>query len=73
MTQKTNLSLDAIDTALAKATPDLGEAEQRLVVAVLRRLAAGQPVGVPAAAAAGRAARRGGGSELRPSRRGCLQ
>src|SRR5712691_6324354 len=48
----TAISLDVIDAALAAAVPGLGEDEQRLAVAVLRLLAAGAPVSIPAAAAA---------------------
>ena len=47
-------SVDAIDAALAAAAGSLGEDEQRLAVAVLRLLAAGKPVSIPAAAAAAR-------------------
>ncbi len=47
-------SVDAIDAALAAAAGSLGDDEQRLAVAVLRLLAAGKPVGIPAAAAAAR-------------------
>jgi alkylmercury lyase len=47
------LSVDAIDAALAAATPVLDEGGRRLAAAVLRLLAAGEPVSVPAAAAAG--------------------
>jgi alkylmercury lyase len=46
------VSVDAIDAALAAATPALGEDGQRLAVAVFRLLAAGHPVGIPAAAEA---------------------
>ena len=46
------LSVDAIDAALAAAMPSLDEDGRRLAAAVLRLLAAGDPVGVPAAAAA---------------------
>ena len=46
------LSVAAIDAALAAATPGLDEGGRRLAAAVLRLLAAGEPVGVPAAAAA---------------------
>jgi alkylmercury lyase len=53
MTAKTTTSsLDAIDAALAAAMPSLGEDEQRLAAAVLRLLTAGEPVSIPAAAAA---------------------
>lgn len=45
------VSVDAIDAALAAATPGLDEDEQRLAAAVLRLLSAGAPVAVPAAAA----------------------
>ncbi len=48
----TTPSVDAIDTALAAAAGSLGEDEQRLAVAVLRLLAAGAPVSIPAGAAA---------------------
>jgi alkylmercury lyase len=44
-------SLEAIDAALATATPAFGEDGQRLAVALFRLLAAGHPVGIPAAAA----------------------
>ena len=44
--------VDAIDTAIASATGQLGEDEQRLAVAVFRLLAAGDPVSIPAAAEA---------------------
>jgi hypothetical protein len=44
--------VDAIDAALAAATPSLSEDEQRLAVAVFRLLAAGHPVTIPAAAQA---------------------
>ena len=47
-------SVDAIDAALAAAAGSPGEEEQRLAAAVLRLLAAGQPVPIPAAAAAAR-------------------
>ena len=46
------VSVDALDTAIAGATGQLGEDEQRLAVAVFRLLAAGHPVSIPAAAAA---------------------
>jgi len=49
--QTPTLSVDAIDAALAAATPGLDDGGRRLA-AVLRLLAAGDPVGVPAAAAA---------------------
>jgi hypothetical protein len=53
MTAKTTTSsLDAIDAALAAATPGLDEDGQRLAAAVLRLLAAGEPASIPAAAAA---------------------
>jgi len=48
----TTSSLEAIDTALAAATPSLDEDRQRLAAAVLRLLAAGEPASIPAAAAA---------------------
>jgi hypothetical protein len=51
MTAQT-LSVDAIDAALATATPGLDEDGRRLAAVVLRLLAAGEPVSVPAAAAA---------------------
>jgi hypothetical protein len=44
------LSVDAIDAALAAATPDLDEGGRRLAAVVLRLLAAGEPVSVLAAA-----------------------
>ena len=44
--------VDAIDAALAAATPSLSEDQQRLAVAVLRLLAAGHPVDIAAAAQA---------------------
>jgi alkylmercury lyase len=47
-------SVDAIDAALAAAAGSPGGDEQRLAVAVLRLLAAGKPVPIPAAAAAAR-------------------
>ncbi len=50
--ETTTTSLDVIDAALAAAVPGLGEDDQRLAVAVLRLLAAGEPVSIPAAAAA---------------------
>ena len=50
--QTPTLSVDAIDAALAAATPGLDEGGQALAAAVLRLLAAGEPVSVPAAAAA---------------------
>ena len=46
------LSVAAIDAALAAAAPGLHEGGRRLAAAVLRLLAAGEPVSVPAAAAA---------------------
>ena len=46
------VSVDAIDAALAAATRSLSQDEQRLAVAVLRLLSAGQPVSIQAAAAA---------------------
>jgi alkylmercury lyase len=46
------VSVEAIDAAIATATGQLGEDEQRLAVPVFRLLAAGHPVGIPAAAAA---------------------
>src|SRR5262249_49253002 len=49
--ETTTVSVDEIDAALAAATPDLGEDEQRLATAVLRLLSAGEPTAVPAAAA----------------------
>ena len=49
--ETTSPSVDAIDAALAAAAGSLGEDEQRLAVAVLRLLAAGNPVGIPAVAA----------------------
>jgi alkylmercury lyase len=48
----TTPSVDAIDTALAAAAGSLGEDEQRVAVVVLRLLAAGAPVSIPAGAAA---------------------
>jgi hypothetical protein len=51
-TQTAAVSLDALDTAIAAATGQLGEDEQRLAVAVFRLLSAGHPVSVPAAAEA---------------------
>jgi len=50
--QTTPFSLDAIDAALAAAGPSQGLDGQRLATAVLRLLAAGEPVSIPAAAAA---------------------
>ena len=52
--ETTTPSVDAIDAALAAAAGSQGEEEQRLAVAVLRLLAAGKPVSIPAAAAAAR-------------------
>jgi alkylmercury lyase len=53
MTAETTIfSLDAIDAALAAAAPSLDEDDQRLAAVVLRLLAAGEPVSIPAAAAA---------------------
>ena len=49
--ETTTVSVDEIDAALAAATPDLGEDEQRLATALLRLLSAGEPAAVPAAAA----------------------
>jgi len=46
------VSVEAIDAAIATATGQLGEDEQRLAIAVFRLLAAGHPVAIPAAAAA---------------------
>ena len=55
------LPVDAIDAALTAATPRLDEDGRRLAAAVLRLLAAGEPVSVPtAAAAAGMPASRAG-------------
>ena len=51
-TQTTIFSLDAIDAALAAATPSLDDDEQHLAAVVLRLLAAGEPVSMAAAAAA---------------------
>jgi hypothetical protein len=48
----TPFSLDAIDAALAAAGPNTDQDGQRLAAAVLRLLAAGEPVSIPAAAAA---------------------
>src|SRR5260370_17427968 len=50
--ETTTGSLDAIDAALAAATPRLGEDEQRLAAVLLRLLSAGAPVTIAAAAAA---------------------
>jgi hypothetical protein len=50
--QTTTVSLDTIDAALTAATPGLDEDGQRLAAAVLRLLAAGEPVPIAAAAAA---------------------
>jgi hypothetical protein len=47
----TSFSLDVLDAALAAAVSGLGEDEQRLAAAVLRLLAAGAPVSIPAAVA----------------------
>jgi len=59
--QSPALPVDAIDAALAAATPRLDEGGRHLATAVLRLLAAGDPVSVPAAAAAaGLPARRAG-------------
>jgi alkylmercury lyase len=52
VTTETTISLDGLDAAMAAATPDLDEEEQRLAVAVLRLLAGGDPVAVPALARA---------------------
>jgi hypothetical protein len=52
MTTETAPSLDDLDAAIAAATPNLGDEEQRLAVAVLRLLAAGEPVGMAALAGA---------------------
>jgi hypothetical protein len=51
--ETTTVSLDALDAALDAATPRLSEDEQRLAAVVLRLLSAGEPVTIPAAAAAG--------------------
>ena len=51
-TAATAVSVDALDTAIAGATGQLGEDEQRLAVAVFRLLAAGRPISIPAAAEA---------------------
>jgi alkylmercury lyase len=51
-TAKAGACVDAIDSALAAATPSLSDREQRLAVAVLRLLAAGHPVSLAAAAEA---------------------
>jgi len=48
----TTSSLNAIDAALAAATPGLDQDGQRLAAAVLRLLSAGEPASIPAAAAA---------------------
>ena len=45
--QTPTLSMDAIDAALAAATPGLDGGGRRLAAAVLRLLAAGEPVSVP--------------------------
>jgi alkylmercury lyase len=50
MTTETTVSLDVLDAAVAAASPDLGADEQRLANAVLRLLAGGEPVDVPALA-----------------------
>ena len=50
--ETTAVALNAIDAALAAAVPALAQDEQRLAGAVLRLLAAGAPVSIPAAAAA---------------------
>ena len=50
--ETTTVSLDALDAALAAAAGSLGEDQQRLAAAVLRLLAAGEPVSVSAAAVA---------------------
>jgi len=50
--QTTTHSVEALDAALAAAAGSRGEDEQRLAVAVLRLLATGEPVTIPAAAAA---------------------
>src|SRR5262252_4765982 len=50
-TETTAVSVDEIDAALAAATPDLGEDEQRLATAVLRLLSTGELVAVAAVAA----------------------
>jgi hypothetical protein len=54
MTAQTTFSVDAIGAALAASGPSLGPDEQRLAAAVLRLLSAGEPVSIPAAAAAAR-------------------
>ena len=46
------VTADALDAALAAAAGSPGDDEQRLAVAVLRLLSAGEPVGIAAAAAA---------------------
>lgn len=48
--ETTTVPLDAIDAALAAATPRLGQDEQRLAAALLRLLSAGAPVTIAAAA-----------------------
>jgi hypothetical protein len=53
-TQTRTTSVDALDAAIAAATGHLAEDERRLAVAVLRLLSAGEPVTIPAAAAAAR-------------------
>ena len=51
MTAETaSVSLDALDVALAAATPALDGDGRRLAAAVLRLLSAGEPVNIPAAA-----------------------
>jgi alkylmercury lyase len=49
-TQTAADSLDALDAAIAAATGQLEDDGQRLAVAVFRRLSAGHPVSIPAAA-----------------------
>ena len=51
-TGTSTLSLDELDAAIAAATGQLSEDEQRLAVAVYRLLAGGEPASTPAAAAA---------------------
>jgi alkylmercury lyase len=51
-TETSTPSVDALDAAIAAATGHLAEDEQHLAVAVLRLLSAGEPVTIPAAAAA---------------------
>jgi len=53
----TAVSVDVLDAALAAAAGSQGADEQRLAGAVLRLLAAGEPVSMPTAAAAGLPAR----------------